>query len=97
MRDVRFEPAQVELPPSEEDDVGSPMADGGRAAVLSGHASGTDWLVWDWSRQIDERLDGLAYDVYETAEQSRRLAVIVIAAVFVFVVALSIVIGVILL
>lgn len=91
MSDVRFEHGRAAV---DDDPI---ISDGGRAAVLAGAATLTEWIVWDWTRQVDERLDQLAADMYDVAEQAHRLATLVVAAFLVFAVALSIVIGVIVL
>jgi hypothetical protein len=95
MSDTHFEHGRA--PVSTVDDGPDWTADGGRAAILAGAATLTDWIVWDWTRQIDERLDALAADVYDAAEQAHRLATLVVATMMVFAIALSIVIGVIVL
>ena len=98
MKETRFEHGRAHVESTVDDaELSALIHDGGRGAVLSGAASLSEWLVWDWTRQTDERLDALAADVYDVAEQAHRLATLVVAAFLIFAVALSIVIGVIVL
>lgn len=95
MKDVRFDHGRAPVPST--DDSPDLTLDGGRAAVLSGAATLSEWLVWDWTRQCDERLDALAADTYDAAEQTRRLGTLVVATFLVITVALSIVLWVVVL
>jgi hypothetical protein len=68
----------------------------GRAEVMDGRSL-TSWVVWDWSRAVDDKLETLAADVYDLADRVHYLNVTVMVAFLVQVLALSIVIGVVVL
>lgn len=63
--------------------------DYGRASVTEGGRSMTSWLVWDWSRATDERLEGISADVYDLADRVHYLNITVMVAFLVIVLALS--------
>jgi len=94
MSDTHFQHGRARVTSTEDDaELHEIMRDGGRGAVLTGAASLSEWLVWDWTRQIDERFDALIAELYDVADQCRHLCQLVVATFLVFVIALSIVIG----
>lgn len=68
--------------------------DDGRTAVTEDGRSLTAWVVWDWSRNVDEQLDAIASDTFDLADRVHFLTAIVVAAFLVLIVALAITIGV---
>lgn len=71
--------------------------DANRANVMEGGQSLTSWLVWDWSRAVDERMERIAADTYDLADRVHYLNITVMVTFLVIVLALSIVIGVVVL
>jgi hypothetical protein len=91
---VRFTHGRAHVPStSDSAELTEALRDGGRGAIVDGSASLTDWLVWDWTRVTDERIEQLDVDMFDLADRVHVLNVIVICVFLVIVVALAIVIA----
>jgi hypothetical protein len=90
---VEFNPGRARIPNGHR----APGEGDGRASVLEDGRSLTSWVVWDWSRAVDDKLETLAADTYDLADRVHYLNVTVMVAFLVIVLALSVVIGVVVL
>lgn len=87
--DPRFAPGHAPLPGYDLDEF---EPDGGRSAILDGSCSLTEWMVWDWTRQVDQRLDHVTAESYDLADRVHALSAMVIVALLLLVTAVTVLI-----
>jgi len=71
--------------------------DGARARAATGDDPLVEWLVWEWSRATDNRLDMMAADTFDLADRVHYLNILVLTTFLALVVAASIALAAVLL
>lgn len=65
--------------------------DRGRSSILNGECSLTEWLVWDWSRQVDDSLDTANEQIFDLVDKVRYLNILIVSMFTVVIFALTMV------
>lgn len=90
-RPTGFDPGRSPVPfPDDPDPDLAHHSDGGRERIGADGLTTDEWLVWDWTRRVDDRLDTVLADCYDLADRVHYLSATVIVSFLVIVAAVGV-------